>query len=63
MPEMLEKEREAEVVALFQEREKIMERLRAIDLRMKSIIVPGTQTSRKKLNIPLRDIIRTGRVS
>ena len=60
---MLEKEREAEVMALFVEREKIMERLRAIDLRMKSIIVPGTQTSRKKLNIPLRDIIRTGRVS
>ena len=44
---MLEKEREAEVMALFVEREKIMERLRAIDLRMKSIIVLGTQTSRK----------------
>ena len=63
MPDMLEKEREAEVMALFVEREKIMERLKAIDLRMKSIIVPGTQTSRKKLNIPLRDIIRAGRAS
>ena len=59
----MKKEREAEVVALFQEREKIMERLKAIDLRMKSIIVPGTQTARKKINIPLRDIIRAGRAS
>ncbi len=60
---MIEKEREAEVMALFQEREKIMERLKAIDLQMKSILVPGKQGTRKKLNMPLRDLIRAGRAS
>lgn len=56
-----EKEREAEVAALFREREQIMERLRTIDMRMKTILLPSPQAQRKKSKIPLREIIRAGR--